>query len=106
MEALPCCLATGLLSGIGYLALRAIQNSRTGDTKMVCTRCETVSKPRKEPKGSLGVEIALWLFFLLPGMVYSVWRLTNQQRRCPSCDSEELVPVDSPRGQKILEARH
>lgn len=68
----------------------------------LCVQCEFKGKAKPETKGSIGVEIILWLCFLLPGMIYSVWRLSNKSMICPSCGCRDLVPLDSPRAKKIL----
>ncbi len=72
--------------------------------QMVCTQCGTVGTPIKITKGSLGMEIVLWLMFLIPGAIYSVWRLTSRYEGCPSCKGPNLVPVDSPMGKKMTAA--
>ena len=53
----------------------------------------------------MGVELILWLCFLVPGLIYSVWRMSSYRATCPSCGSENLVPLDSPNGKKILESQ-
>lgn len=52
-------------------------------------------------RGSLLVEICAWLLFILPGILYSVWRMTTRRRVCPSCHQEGMIPTDSPRGQEL-----
>lgn len=69
---------------------------------MVCTTCGTQGIPKTRVKGSIGIELLLWLCFLLPGMIYSVWRLTTKQKVCVACKAATLVPIDSPVGQRTL----
>lgn len=69
--------------------------------EMVCSRCGTKAKPKTRVKGGMGTEIVLWLLFIVPGVIYSIWRLTTKTKVCPACESEELVPPDSPVGQKL-----
>jgi hypothetical protein len=72
---------------------------------LICVRChETAYNPKTHTPGSLGMEIALWLFFLVPGVIYSVWRLSARAKVCPSCGSGELIPLESPRGKQIQES--
>jgi hypothetical protein len=52
-------------------------------------------------KGSFGVEVLLWLFFLLPGFLYSIWRMTTTFHGCPKCQNASMIPVDTPMGQKL-----
>jgi hypothetical protein len=71
--------------------------------KWICSHCGYVGKPVSQMKGSFLMEIALWLFFLFPGLLYSIWRLTSVEKVCPQCKSPNMIPVDSPRGKKIWE---
>lgn len=77
--------------------------------KMVCTRCGMITNARKEGKGSCLIEIILWVvgipLFLLPGIIYSIWRRTDRDRICSKCGSPALVPVVSPKGQNIIEGK-
>ena len=66
-------------------------------TEMYCPNCGVSSVPQIVVKGSLGVELVLWLFFLLPGLIYSVWRFTSRHEVCPSCRQAGMIPSDSPR---------
>jgi hypothetical protein len=69
---------------------------------MYCTACGTVAKPKKIVKGSFILELLLWLCFLLPGIIYSVWRLSNKANACPKCGSESMIPIDSPKALQAL----
>lgn len=68
---------------------------------VVCTSCGTVGRPRSHTPGSFRVEIALWLFFFIPGLIYSIWRLANRCGACSSCKQLTIIPVDSPVGRKL-----
>ena len=69
---------------------------------MVCTACGNVGKSKRVTKGSIWIEIVLWLCFLVPGIIYSIWRLTTKHDACPSCGNAQLIPRSSPMGQKFL----
>jgi hypothetical protein len=71
---------------------------------MVCKSCGTVGDGHTVTRGSLGIEIILWLCFILPGLIYSVWRHSSQFTGCDACGSREMIPVDSPIGKRIVEA--
>lgn len=68
----------------------------------VCVTCGTVGTPVRYIKGSFGMELGLWLLFIVPGLLYSIWRLTTRSKVCPSCQSEDIIPTISPNGRKIL----
>lgn len=69
---------------------------------LVCTQCNYVG----EPKGAIGgngcIEVILWLCFIIPGLIYSIWRSSSRHKICPKCKSPSLIPMDSPRAQKII----
>lgn len=71
---------------------------------MICVNCHYQGKPKKIVKGSILTEIILWCFFIVPGLIYSLWRSTSAARVkvCPSCGSENMIPLDSPRAKQIL----
>lgn len=68
----------------------------------VCTQCNYVG----EPKGAIGgngcIEVILWLCFIIPGLIYSIWRSSSRHKICPKCKSQSLIPMDSPKAQKIM----
>lgn len=70
--------------------------------EVVCTSCGYVGEPKTITKGSMGVEIILWLCLLIPGLIYSVWRLSSRHDGCPSCGQAALIPRASPMAQKFL----
>lgn len=67
----------------------------------VCKDCGTVAEPAQVTNGSIGVELILWLCFLVPGLIYSVWRLSTRHDACRSCGSKGIVPVNSPAGARV-----
>lgn len=68
----------------------------------VCTTCGHLGPTRTITKGSIWIEIFLWCFFILPGVIYSIWRHTTRRIGCSACGSEQVVPVDSPVGKKLI----
>lgn len=70
----------------------------------VCTTCGTVSKGKMLTKGSVLIELVLWLCFFVPGILYSLWRLGTRTRVCTACNGPMLVPATSPIGQQMLHA--
>lgn len=70
--------------------------------KIVCTACGYVGEPATATKGSFGVELVLWLCFIVPGLIYSIWRLSSRHDACPSCGQTALIPAGSPMANKFL----
>ena len=72
-------------------------------TASVCTQCGNISQPKLGVKGNGLIEIILWLFFIVPGIIYSIWRRSGQKNVCVKCKSDQVIPIDTPRAKKILE---
>ncbi len=70
-------------------------------SQLICANCGTIGKPKTVTKGSIATEIVLWLLFIVPGVLYSLWRLTTRAKACRSCGSENMLPLNSPRGKKL-----
>jgi len=71
---------------------------------MVCTVCEARGTPVMHTKGSFLIELFLWLCFIVPGLIYSIWRLATKKHVCSKCGSYLIVPDNSPAGKRILNA--
>lgn len=69
---------------------------------LVCKSCGYLGKAKTVTKGSIGMEIVLWLFFIFPGVLYSIWRLSSKHKACPKCGNTTLIPYDSPIAQKTI----
>ena len=70
--------------------------------QLICSQCGHVGSSQTAVKGSFLIEIVLWLCFIVPGLIYSLWRSTSRYKKCPVCGSTNMIPVDSPVGQKLL----
>ena len=71
--------------------------------KYICATCGSVGKLKTVIRGHFVLELLLWLFFLLPGVIYTVWRLSTTYSVCKICLSPYVIPVDTPRGKEFLE---
>jgi ssDNA-binding Zn-finger/Zn-ribbon topoisomerase 1 len=85
---------------LGFIVISKLSN--LGSVAMLCPNCGTKARPRRHTKGSIFIEIILWICFIIPGLIYSIWRLTTRQKVCPVCHSPNMIPLDSPRAQQIL----
>ncbi len=70
---------------------------------LYCQHCGTIGRPATRVKGSFLIEVALWLCFLVPGLIYSLWRLTTKEAVCPRCGAPNMIPTDSPKARAALE---
>ena len=69
---------------------------------MLCTTCGNTGTPKTVVHGSLAAEIILWVFLLIPGLIYSIWRLTSKEKVCPKCGRPNMIPLDSPIARKMV----
>jgi len=69
---------------------------------MVCSICGYQGKPKTVTKGSIIIELALWIMFVVPGLIYSLWRMTSRYKACPNCLTPNMIPLDSPMGNKLI----
>jgi hypothetical protein len=71
--------------------------------KLICPNCGFAGRPKRITKGSFFIELFLWILLIIPGLIYSLWRLTSRYDACPQCAAPNMVPLDSPRGKKLME---
>jgi hypothetical protein len=75
----------------------------TGDE--ICESCGSIGTGKSLIKGNIGTEIVLWLLFLVPGVCYSVWRLTTRRHGCRECGGN-MLRVGTPRGLQLWSQYH
>jgi predicted RNA-binding Zn-ribbon protein involved in translation (DUF1610 family)/uncharacterized membrane protein YqaE (UPF0057 family) len=84
----------------GILVSSAIKHSIGSNIisgkKYVCKNCGYTGNPVKSMKGNFFTELILWLCFIVPGLIYSVWRHTSEGDVCPKCGKDSMIPSDSP----------
>lgn len=73
---------------------------RGGTPERFCTTCGHQGPGRNHTRGSFAVEIVLWLLFIVPGLIYSLWRLSTRRPVCALCGATTLVPPNSPVAQR------
>lgn len=69
----------------------------------ICPSCGVRSYPSTKTRGSIFIEIILWLCLIIPGVIYSIWRLTTRHKACPACGQGGVIPVETPRGRKLAQ---
>lgn len=83
----------GILAFIIFSIVRAIRDS---GTQKHCMTCGVDGLTKTRTRGSIFIEIVLWLCLIVPGLIYSIWRLTTKRQVCASCGAENIIPLDSP----------
>ena len=66
----------------------------------ICRKCFHIGPRELNKKGKLSIEIILWLLFILPGLIYSIWRRTGRFFACKECGTHHIVPLNSPLGRE------
>lgn len=80
-----------------------IGSKRKPPAGMICRNCETYAYPIYGPmKGSAVITVILLFFFVLPGIIYAIWRRTGRRPVCAQCGDSSLVPWSSAVGQRIF----
>lgn len=68
---------------------------------MICPNCGSHGAPAVRVRGSIWIEIILWCMLILPGLIYSIWRLSTKEPVCPLCDHRGVIPITSPKGMEL-----
>ena len=75
-------------------AIASLRFGKGGNMNEIqCPNCKYEGPGKHIMKGAVWLEIVLWLLFIVPGFIYSVWRLTKQIWVCPECDFENIKKV-------------
>jgi uncharacterized membrane protein len=61
-----------------------------------CTSCGATGSPVVRMEGSNGMFLFLLLVFLLPGIIYAIWRSSTRRVVCSRCGNASMIPLDSP----------
>ncbi|GEM_PF-1747925 len=68
--------------------------------KYICMECSCQRDPIWVKRGWGIIEIAMWLMFIVPGVIYSIWRRVRKQQVCPNCLNPAMVLTTSSRVMK------
>lgn len=63
---------------------------------MYCRECGSFIKGKRKFAGNFLTEFVLYLFFIIPGLFYSHWRVKNAKNICELCGSGRVIPKNSP----------
>jgi len=70
--------------------------------KYVCMECGCQRDPIDAKRGLLVIEIFMWLLYILPGVIYSIWRRVRKQQICPNCQNPSIELTSSPRAVGMM----
>jgi hypothetical protein len=107
-EEIPTGLITVLCTALVLFLLFLVSVARRDKPKLaqqdalqqrICLQCHQMGKP--EYPGSGWIELILYLFYFVPGLLYSIWR-RSKGVICPSCKTPTMILLHSPAGQAIV----
>lgn len=64
--------------------------------KVLCRNCGHIGSPQRKLKGHILITLILLICWLVPGIIYMIWRRTGLKDSCSKCGSEMVVPANSP----------
>lgn len=97
-----CIAAVLLIIILGFLFF--FGGNKKDHSSYVCSQCGSTTAER-HTKGHFIIEVILYLFFCLPGVIYSLWRVFSRRWVCSQCKSDKLLPQGSVIGQKTYQSR-
>ena len=69
--------------------------------KYICMECGCQRDPIDAKRGLLVIEIFMWLLYILPGVIYSIWRRVRKHKVCPNCRNPSMVLTSSSRAMEM-----
>lgn len=76
------------------------------DNEIHCLECHYEGEAKKITKGHFLLEVVLWFCFLVPGIIYSFWRITSgRYKGCPDCLSSKVIAKEKWEERKDLIAQ-
>lgn len=69
----------------------------------ICQACGVRGYPEMKTRGSWRITFFLLLCFIVPGILYSIWRQTSRYPVCPRCGAQGMIPINSPGGKQFFQ---
>jgi len=89
-------LIVAIVAAVVVMGLRGLGSGLLQGKPRFCTTCGHEGGTETKARGNLAIEVILWLLFIVPGLIYSIWRVSSRHPVCASCGAATLVPPDSP----------
>lgn len=96
-------IITLILIAMVVTILKSAFGGQGSKSKKVCPACGTIADPVFKTRGTFAIEVVLWICLLVPGLIYSLWRLSSRYQICPACGASGMIPVDTPMGKSLAE---
>lgn len=88
------------MTGIHSDPLAALRKNSDPLAIKVCKNCNSIVSPKAA--GSGWIELVLWCFMIVPGLIYTIWRRGQRGKDvCTVCKAPHMIPLASPAGLEI-----
>lgn len=67
----------------------------------ICLVCGGQRAPVLARRGNIYIEILLWLCYIIPGVMYTLWRTVRRHEVCPDCRNPSIVKTTSPQAFEL-----
>lgn len=81
-------------------------NLRLPSHTRICKACGTLNTEGEGLPGSGWIELVLYVCYIVPGIIYSIWRRTKKNAACVACSSRDLVQIGTPIGKSLFKQHH
>lgn len=85
-----------ILGLLAWLILTVVVRFTRGPLVRYCRACGYSGPTRSVVSGHILIEIVLWCALIVPGLIYSIWRVTSRHLVCTSCGSSNVIPPETP----------
>ena len=73
--------------------------------EIFCRNCGHFGEPERSNRGHVLISLLLLCTFIIPGIIYIVWRRSDPHLRCERCGSIDTVAHNSPYAAQLLNDR-
>jgi len=99
-------LLSGLLAAVLLWAghdIKKFNGKKKADKGKVwyCKACGHTGSRNTVYPGSTLINLILCFLYIVPGIIYALWRLSAKYYVCPECNQKDLIPADSPLAKKF-----
>ncbi len=79
-----------VIGGIIYVLLR-LSKKLNKPAQISCPNCSYKGEGKTITKGNTSTELLLYILMILPGLIYSLWRIGSRYLGCPKCNYQYVV---------------
>lgn len=69
---------------------------------VVCKNCGHQGSPERKLKGHFLITLILLLCYIIPGIIYIIWRRSGVRDTCRQCGSSDIVDTSTAMGRAVM----